>query len=110
MALDGGVTTAGLCGQLFCIQNVNMAAPDIDQTGVRKLTCRKTDRRALHAEHQAQEFLSERYIIALDEIAGVENPSRQTALQNMNGIAGRTLLSDRPHVHVVAVHGSPECL
>ena len=72
MFVDGAVAFAAAVQQRLYIKHVDAATAIGDQTGLLQFAGDKGDATALHAQHLRQEFLRQRQVVAVQQIAGLQ--------------------------------------
>src|SRR5205823_12113430 len=89
---DDVVALARLFSQSRAVENLDAAVMRADQPGRAQPADHLGDRRSLYAEHLAEKLLRERNDVALDLVAGLQQPPRDPRGDVVQTVAGRRLL------------------
>jgi len=89
---EGLVAFARAFLQAFDLPHPNVTALVGDKSGVLEGVGDKCHAATSYSQHLGDEFLGQRYIFAIEEIAAAQQPPRQPRLQSMARVARRRLL------------------
>src|ERR1019366_554904 len=90
--LDRLVALAGGFSQTLQVCDFDMSAAVADDSGLLKRMGDDRNRVALHADHLRQEFLGQRQVLAVGQVARAQQPARQARFDGMRRIACGGLL------------------
>src|ERR1700733_10570294 len=90
--LDRPIALAGAFLQSLEIEHADVSALVSDEAGLLQGIGHDRYAGAAHPEHLGDEFLGEREIVAADQVAAAQEPTRETRLDRVDGIAGGGLL------------------